>query len=127
VQEYLSRNPGGISDIQLVATDISPAVLAEAKTAYYDTMAVTRGLPAEIKNRYFNKDKQHWEERWQLCDDIRKRVRFTQANRLASYSTLGRFDGIESRHTQAYGGYSGPRRVSVAGRFEGNHPVLGCV
>jgi chemotaxis protein methyltransferase CheR len=115
VQEYLSRNPGSIADVQLVATDISPAVLAEAKAGFYDTMAVARGLPAEIKNRYFNKDKQHWEERWQLRDDIRKRVRFTQANLLASYATLGRFDVIFCRNVLIY--FSSASKVDILRRM----------
>ena len=102
VQEFLTRNPGSISDAQIVATDISPAVLAEAKTGYYDAMAVARGLPPEIKERYFQKDRNHWEERWQVRADIRKRVRFTNGNLLASYASLGRFDIILCRNVLIY-------------------------
>ena len=102
VQEFLSKNPGSLSDVQIVATDISPAVLEEAKTGHYDALTVARGLPPDIKGRYFHKDQQHWDERWQVGADIRKRVRFTQANLLSSYSVLGRFDVIFCRNVLIY-------------------------
>jgi chemotaxis protein methyltransferase CheR len=101
-QEFLSRKPGALSDVQIVATDISPAVLAEAKSGFYDSLALARGLPPEIKERYFHRDKQHWEERWQVRAGIRQRVRFTNANLLGSYSSLGRFDVIFCRNVLIY-------------------------
>lgn len=127
-QEFLGRNPGTISDVQIVATDISPAVLVEAKAGYYDALAVARGLPAEIKQRYFHKDKQHWEERWQVREDIRKRVRFTSANLLASYTALGRFDVILCRNVLIY--FSMASKVDILKRMgdilnPGGHLFLG--
>lgn len=114
-QEFLGRNPGTISDVQIVATDISPAVLVEAKAGYYDALAVARGLPAEIKQRYFHQDKQHWEERWQVREDIRKRVRFTNTNLLASYTALGRFDVILCRNVLIY--FSMASKVDILKRM----------
>jgi chemotaxis protein methyltransferase CheR len=102
VQEFLAKNPGAVSDVQITATDISPAVLENAKTGMYDAMAVARGLPADIKERYFRRDSDHWEERWQVRDDVRRRVRFTHGNLLASYSMLGRFDVIFCRNVLIY-------------------------
>jgi len=113
--EYLSRNPGAIADVQVVATDISPAVLEEAKNGYYDTLAVARGLPAEIKDRYFQKDKGHWRDRWQVRDDIRRRVRFTHANLLASYKLLGRFDVIFCRNVLIY--FSSESKIDILKRM----------
>ncbi len=102
MQEYLNRNPGAFNEAQIVATDISPAVLTEARTGYYDAMAVARGLPLEIKSRYFERDKHHWEERWQVRPDIRKRVRFTTGNLMADFGSLGRFDVIFCRNVLIY-------------------------
>lgn len=115
VQEFLSKNPGAISDVQIVATDISPAVLEEAKAGYYDALAVARGLPPEIKVRHFQKDQQHWEERWQVKADIRKRVRFTHANLLSSYAVLGRFDVIFCRNVLIY--FSMASKVDILKRM----------
>lgn len=115
IQEFLARNPGAFSDTQVVATDISPAVLDEAKTGYYDAMAVARGLPVEIKDRYFQRDLKHWEERWQVRDDVRRRVRFTRANLLSSYSTLGRLDVIFCRNVLIY--FSAESKVDILRRM----------
>jgi chemotaxis protein methyltransferase CheR len=115
IQEFLSRNPGAFSDIQITATDISPAVLDEAKIGYYDAMAVARGLPAEIKSRYFQRDTKHWEERWQLRDDVRRRVRFMRANLLSSYSMLGRFDVIFCRNVLIY--FSAESKIDILRRM----------
>lgn len=115
VQEYLARNPGSFGDIRITATDISPAVLEEARKGYYDAMAVARGLPAEIKSRYFQRDTSHWQERWRLRDDVRNRVRFTQGNLLGSYSALGRCDVIYCRNVLIY--FSAGSKVDILGRM----------
>lgn len=115
VQEFLTRNPGSLSDVQITATDISPSVLEEAKTGYYDPMALARGLPPEIKGRYFQKDKHHWEERWQVRADIRKRIRFSTGNLLASYAALGRFDIIFCRNVLIY--FSSESKLDILQRM----------
>ncbi len=102
VQQYLSRNPGKLTDVQITATDISTVVLEEAKAAYYDPMQLSRGLPDDLKQRYFQRDTAHWEERWQVREEIRRRVRFTVANLQGSYTALGKFDIIFCRNVLIY-------------------------
>ena len=102
VQQYLSRNTAALSDVQITATDISTAVLEEAKSAYYDTMQLARGLQSDQKQRYFERDTAHWEERWQVREEIRRRVRFTIANLQGSYTALGKFDIIFCRNVLIY-------------------------
>jgi len=115
VQEYLNKNPGSLADVQIVATDISPSVLEEAKTGYYDAMAVARGLPPEIKDRYFEQDRQHWEQRWRVRADVRNRVRFTNGNLLSSYAILGRFDVIFCRNVLIY--FSSDSKIDILKRM----------
>lgn len=114
-QEFLTRNPGAFSDIRITATDISPTVLEGAKKGCYDATAVARGLPADFKSRYFKRDATHWEERWQLRDDVRRRVHFTQGNLLASYSALGRFDVIFCRNVLIY--FSAESKMDILRRM----------
>ena len=114
-QDFLTRNPGSAVDVQIVATDISPSVLNEAKSGYYDAMAVARGLPADTRTRYFKKDDKHWEERWQVREDIRRRVRFTHGNLLAAYSAFGRFDVIFCRNVLIY--FSSESKVDIIRRM----------
>lgn len=115
VEEYLRQNPGALSNVQVTATDISPAVLENAKNGYYDNMALARGLDADIKSRYFVHDKAHWEERWQVRDELRHRVRFTHGNLLASYAPLGKFDVIFCRNVLIY--FSGESKINILKRM----------
>ena len=115
VQEYLRQNLGALNDVQVTATDISPAVIEDAKKGYYDAMAVARGLPADIKSRYFVRDSAHWEERWQVINEIRRRVRFTHGNLLASYAPLGRFDAIFCRNVLIY--FSTESKIDIIKRM----------
>ena len=114
-QDYLAANPGNTIDVQIMATDISPGVLAEAKAGYYDAMAVSRGLPADIRSRYFEKDSKHREERWQVCEQIRRRVSFRQGNLLAAYTVFGRFDVIFCRNVLIY--FSPDSKIDIIRRM----------
>jgi chemotaxis protein methyltransferase CheR len=115
VQQYLSRNPGALSDAQIIATDISTAVLEEARAAYYDTMQLARGLDNDRKQRFFERDTSHWEERWQVRREIRQRVRFTLANLQSSYTALGKFDIIFCRNVLIY--FSGHSKKDILSRM----------
>lgn len=59
VPEFLSRNAGAVSEVQVVSTDISPAVLEEAKAGSHDPLAVAGAVPPQMKGRYFHIDQQH--------------------------------------------------------------------
>ncbi|VAW73594.1 Chemotaxis protein methyltransferase CheR [hydrothermal vent metagenome] len=114
-QEYLSKNVGAFSDVQIVATDISTAILEEAKAAYYDPMQLSRGLSSEMKQRYFERDTGHWEERWQVSNEIRRRVRFSITNLQSSYASLGKLDIIFCRNVLIY--FSGESKKDIIARM----------
>ena len=98
VQEYLAANPGRLGEVEIVATDISPAILEEAKTARYDALAVARGLSEERRARFFvpfGRD-------WKVKPEITGRVKFSPLNLLQSYTLLGRFDVIFCRNVLIY-------------------------
>lgn len=124
VQEYLSSNPGALSDVQILATDISPAILKEAKDARYDDMALARGIGAERKQRYFTAIGKQWEVR----PEIRARVRFLSLNLLQNYALLGRFDIIFCRNVLIY--FSSDSKRDIMARMgktlnPGGHLFLG--
>ncbi len=98
VQEYMSSNPGRLGEVEIVATDISPAVLEEAKAARYDAMALARGLSEERKARFFIQEG----DSWRVRPEIARRVSFRQANLLQPYTTLGRFDVVFCRNVLIY-------------------------
>ncbi|MFW5443064.1 MAG: CheR family methyltransferase [Methylococcaceae bacterium] len=89
----------GISrTVQIIGTDISETVLAEAKDAIYTELALSRGLDVQAKNRFFQKT----HIGYKLVPEITRRVRFQQFNLLKPFSVLGRFDVIFCRNVLIY-------------------------
>lgn len=128
VEEFRSGKPGALNDVQIIATDISPAIMQEAKDAYYDPLALSRGLSAERKQRFFERDAQHWSERWQVKQEVRRRVRFTPANLMQSYASLGKFDIIFCRNVLIY--FSAESKTDILARMAralnpGGYLILG--
>jgi len=94
--EYAKKSPGFKLDV--VATDISQAIINEAKQARYDALALARGLSEERKRQYFSPVG----DQWQVNANIRSRVNFREINLLQSYTALGKFDAIFCRNVLIY-------------------------
>jgi len=84
--------------LDLLATDISPTALEQARNGEYSQLEVTRGLPVTHLIRYF-KQKGH---RWLLNKEIRDRVRFQPGDLLGTRLPAGRFDIIMCRNVLIY-------------------------
>jgi len=99
IQEFLTSNPGLLNtDVQIIATDISPAILQTAEKGRYDDMSMARGLSPERKKKYFKETPNYW----QINPTISSRVQCKPLNLLQSYSLLGRFDIIFIRNVLIY-------------------------
>ncbi|SEQ11714.1 chemotaxis protein methyltransferase CheR [Ectothiorhodospira magna] len=96
--EYQQSRPGNLRDVQIIGTDISGAVLKEAREASYDSLAVARGLSLERRNRFFVQKG----ERWALRPEIKARASFREFNLMDSYALLGRFDVVFCRNVLIY-------------------------
>ena len=98
-EEYIKANPGSLArDVEIVATDISKTILEQARQARYDEMSLVRGMSIERRNRYFKQQGDVWE----LNNEIKRRVRFTELNLMQSFSSLGKFDIIFCRNVLIY-------------------------
>jgi len=95
-EEYAAHNPGFRLDI--TATDISQAILSEAKEAKYDALALARGLSEERKRRFFS----DIGNQWQVNASVRSRVKFKEINLLQSYTGIGKVDVIFCRNVLIY-------------------------
>ncbi len=99
VSEFQIANPGVLSsDVQIVATDISPAMLRVARSGCYDNLAMGRGMSPELKKRYFRPRG----NRWEVIAPIRSKVQFRELNLLRSYALMGAFDVIFCRNVLIY-------------------------
>lgn len=86
---------GGLS---ILATDISPSALHAAKNAKYNPIAMSRGMPSDLKERYF-------EQQGSTCvlkETIKNMVEFRQFNLQSDFSSLGKFDVVMLRNVAIY-------------------------
>ncbi len=101
IQEYMMSRPGSLpSRIEIVGTDISTSVVADARKGCYDGLSMARGLSPERKKQFFKQ--RPGEDVWELREDIRKRVVFRELNLMSSYALLGKFDIIFCRNVLIY-------------------------
>lgn len=83
---------------EITATDISDEILETAKAGVYSQFEVQRGLPIQYLMKYFTQNA----EKWQLKDDIRNMVKFSNFNLLHDVSRFGMFDIIFCRNVLIY-------------------------
>ena len=83
---------------EIVATDLSQAVLEKSKAGVFSQFEVQRGLPIQMLVKYFKQNG----EIWQLNPDIRAMVQHRQLNLLHDFSHLGTFDVIFCRNVMIY-------------------------
>ncbi len=87
-----------INNFHILATDISPSAIAQARDAKYDSVVIQRGLPDNIKSRYFKKQDQYW-----LFDqNLKNHVKFETFNLQDSFAYLGQFDLVLLRYVAIY-------------------------
>lgn len=83
----------------IVATDLSNDILAQACAGTYSQFEVQRGLPIQMLVKYFT---QQADNRWQVTGDVRQMVTFKTANLLQDISSLGQFDIVFCRNVLIY-------------------------
>lgn len=83
---------------EILATDISPSALETAHGGRYDLISMQRGLPQEMRDRYFTQNGTIWE----LNESIKQKVSFRPFNLLDSFVSLGKFDVVFLRYVAIY-------------------------
>lgn len=100
VDEFQRSNPGALPyGVNIVGTDISNTMLDLCKNATYDSLSLSRGLPADRKQRYFDDVGNGMS---QVKESIRRMVTFRHLNLLDSYALMGKFDIIFCRNVLIY-------------------------
>ncbi|MCP4150107.1 MAG: protein-glutamate O-methyltransferase CheR [bacterium] len=101
IYESLKHNPREniyAADFSVLATDISPEVLAKAMTGEYDEAEVNRGLPLNLKQRYFHSKGSNWT----VKEELHRLVEFKRLNLIEPFTDLGSFDVIFCRNVLIY-------------------------
>jgi len=118
LNEFSMSHPGALpKDVEIIATDISPAMIKHASEGVYDEMNIVRGMSDERRRRYFKEV----DGGWRVNDIIKQKVQFRQLNLLQSYALFGRFDIIFCRNVLIY--FSHELKSDIVGRMAGtlNH------
>ena len=84
--------------VEILATDLSQAVLEKSKAGIFSQFEVQRGLPIQMLVKHFVQVG----ELWQLNANIRAMVQHRQLNLLQDFSHLGTFDVIFCRNVLIY-------------------------
>jgi chemotaxis protein methyltransferase CheR len=114
IDEFKKKTPGKLSSEEIVATDISTQVLAQAKRGEYEMLAIGRGLSQERLTQHFRETPAGG---WAVKPDIKSRVRFQSINLLGQYSSMGKFDIIFCRNVLIY--FSSEKKTEILTKMHG--------
>jgi chemotaxis protein methyltransferase CheR len=84
--------------IEIVATDLSHDILAQAKSGAYSQFEVQRGLPIQMLVKYFTQQG----DKWLAKPELKEMITFKPANLLTGLSSLGSFDIVFCRNVLIY-------------------------
>ncbi|MGE5680567.1 MAG: CheR family methyltransferase [Bacillota bacterium] len=87
-----------LTDFEILASDISKAVLEVAQVGKYDNLSISRGLKDKYKDIYFVSRGQEWI----ISERIKEIITFRQFNLQRDFSLLGSFDVIFCRYVIIY-------------------------
>lgn len=96
LKEESANMPGW--QFEIVATDISHEILAQAREGLFTQFEVQRGLPIQYLMKYFVQE----QDRWRLKPEIRNMVKFEYFNLLEKMTALGQFDVVFCRNVLIY-------------------------
>lgn len=98
LEEYKRSAMGVLKPVEIIATDLSRAILDAAQRGRYDSLSIGRGLSQDRLRTYFDKD----DNNWCVKSPIKACIRFRSLNLLESYSLLGKFDIVFCRNVLIY-------------------------
>jgi len=97
-------------DVQILGSDVNTEMLAQARRARYSALEVSRGVPADVKARYF----EPVEGEWQIREEIRRMVEFRWLNLADPLPLLPACDVILLRNVLIY--FDMPTKTTVLER-----------
>jgi chemotaxis protein methyltransferase CheR len=94
-------------NVSILATDLSPTVLTQARAGSYHQFEVNRGLPAPLLFKYFRKRA----GRWTVQEDIRRMIEFRPMNLIEPWPIFPPFDLVLIRNVMIY--FDVPTRQTI--------------
>ena len=98
---------------EIVATDLSQDILAQAKAGVYSQFEIQRGLPIQMLVKYFDKQG----DSWAVKPALKESITFKTANLLSDINHLGQFDIVFCRNVLIY--FDVPTKAKVLSAIKG--------
>lgn len=100
ILEYKKRHPNAFSaGVEIIATDLSSKILAQAKEAKYDALSINRGLPDNFRKAYFTAISDGF---FSVNPNVKQMVKFQSLNLLDNYAAIGKVDIVFCRNVLIY-------------------------
>lgn len=90
--------PRQLSNVRLLATDLSRTALRQAEAGTYNDLEMSRGLTPELQERHFRRNGRDWV----IGDEVRTMVEFRHLNLAVQWPELPRMDVILLRNVMVY-------------------------
>jgi chemotaxis protein methyltransferase CheR len=84
--------------IRLLASDLSREMLKRARHGVYTELEISRGLPAELRDRYFHQR----QDGWHIREELRRMVEFRRINLSGPWPELPPLDLVLLRNVLIY-------------------------
>lgn len=100
-------------NLSILATDLSPTVLTQARAGSYNQFEVNRGLPAPLLFKYFRKQ----DDRWFVKDELKQGIEFRAMNLIEPWPLFPPFDIILIRNVMIY--FDVPTKQAILKKIRG--------
>lgn len=114
IAEFFDLNPKCFLSPKIISTDISPGILADARKGIYDDAALSRGLTAAQRKRFFTSV----QNGFQVSSETKSRISFQLLDLQQDYGALGKQDVIFCRNVLIY--FSSKLRDQIIERMVAN-------
>lgn len=109
-------------DFRILATDIDPKILAQARAGIYDETALETVSPA-MRKQWFQDADVAGRRKFRIDDKVKKLITFNELNLMAQWPFRGPFDVIFCRNVVIY--FDEPTQMKIWSRFSGLLPEGG--
>lgn len=109
-------------DFKILATDIDPKILAQARAGLYDDGALET-VSAPMRKQWFQEVDAGGRRKHQISDKVKRLITFNELNLMAQWPFKGGFDVIFCRNVVIY--FDEPTQVKIWSRFAGLLPQGG--
>jgi chemotaxis protein methyltransferase CheR len=114
-------------DVKVLATDIDPNMVAHGHKGLYED-GLMEGIPKEMRERWFVKQRQDGGLVWSAGDQLRELVSFRELNLIGAWPMKGTFEAIFCRNVVIY--FEDDTQRQIWSRFQsllcpGGHLYIG--